>query len=835
MYAIVRAVAVVLLAALAAAVPAQQKDEIHLATVNSNYRKALEKIAREYEALHPDVTVRVSIITNEYSTWLRTQFAGGEKMAPDIYNGNYTAEYVGLGRWTPLNDYLETTSPYTQKPWIKSLNRKLVERFYYGSTAYYVPIDYIDVAFVYNKRVFEQLGITPPRTWTEMILVLETIRDRGREVELRGTRGQDIIPMAMSGNAKDFWEGPVGWLTRILGDAYHRREVDISRAKPGDWNFIPARNAAFSTDFADPYNDVNITINAERHLNALGDRTLPIDGPKMRAVYQRILDLSRFWPKGFLGINFGSSEALFVQQKAAILFTTSHFVTHTDRVWRGMEPADRFEWGAFPPPSITDDPLCEAPTLRGIGNAGANLVVTRKSDPEHEKRVVDFMMFLTRPESGQAFFDETRKDDQFIVGPIQIEGVKMPDELRAKYDAFLGRGFEKLDLRGTVVEYEWTLLSQELLGRRISLDDYLKQYQKLVDLRIDREKRRASLDMNPATDDEKTRPKINTNRRRWNPMENGGLVVAALALLYAGFAFTMTTRTRGLRRHATAVAFLLLTPTMLGLACFNAYPALSGLYRAFTLWEDAGVPKFTGLANFRRLFTDFLLFRSLANMVILTVANLVKSTVFPFLVAEMLLALPWPRLRYFLRTLFLAPVVVPAVTMILVWGFIYDPNVGVLNAILRAFGMQGAAWLGEPWLALPSIIGIGFPWIGAMSLLIFMSGLLQIGGEIHDAARIDCRNYLQRVWHVDVPLVGRQFKLIIIVTLIGSLQDFQTVLLMTNGGPGLATSVPALQMYQRAFKFGEYGYASSIGFVLFLLILAVTLFNLKYIRTAEAE
>jgi ABC-type sugar transport system permease subunit/ABC-type glycerol-3-phosphate transport system substrate-binding protein len=799
-----------------------QDREIHLATVNANYAKALNTIARRYEAIHPGVTVRVSIVTNEYSAWLRTQFAGGERIAPDIYNGNYTAEYIGLGRWVPLNDHLESINPYTGQPWIDGLNRALVERFHHGGEAFYIPLDFIDVAFVYNKEIFRQLDLAPPDTWEEMIELLEVIKQRGHEVKLPGRPRQRIIPMSMAGNAKAFWEGAVGWFVRILGDAYYRAEVELIRARPGDWNYIEERDAHFNDDFGNPYNDVYTTINNERLLMAIRDGVLRGDSPESRAIYQRILDLTPYWPPGFQGMDFGSAEALFMRQRAAISFTTSHFVTHSDRLMRQMDPEDRFEWGAFPPPRISKDPLCEGLTLRGIGNAGANYVVTKKSDPEHVARVIDFMMFLTTPESGTTLFEETIADDQYIVGPIQIQGVRLPQELAEKYAAFEGRGFEKLNLRGSVVEYEWTKLTQDLLAGSRDLDSYLKEFHEIELLRVEREVRRFNLDMDPGTRD--VPPDLaELMRRSWNPFRSGLLVTGALFVGWLGLSIVGSIRAPSSQRHHAFLAILFLAPTILLLSSFVVWPAVSGVARAFTDWEDGRLGTFTGTANAWRLVSDSFIWRGLINMVLLTGANVFKATVIPFLVAAMLCSLPWPRLAYGLRTVFLLPMVTPTITAILIWAFIYDPNMGLLNDTLDLLGIEGHSWLGERNLALPSVIAVGFPWVSGLSLLLYMAGMMNIDRSLQEAASLDCRGLLSRLWHIDLPLVTPQTRIIVILTLIGSLQDFQGILLLTGGGPGLETSVPALQMYERAFKYGEFGYASMIGFMLFLLILGTTL------------
>ncbi|HIL08366.1 MAG TPA: sugar ABC transporter permease, partial [Candidatus Latescibacteria bacterium] len=115
-------------------------------------------------------------------------------------------------------------------------------------------------------------------------------------------------------------------------------------------------------------------------------------------------------------------------------------------------------------------------------------------------------------------------------------------------------------------------------------------------------------------------------------------------------------------------------------------------------------------------------------------------------------------------------------------------------------------------------------------LLIYLAGLLGIPADIYDAYKIESTNTARRIWHLDIPLVMGQTRLLIILTFIGSVQDFQTVLIMTRGGPGMATYVPALRMYNEAFVYGHFGYGAAIGLLLFVLVLAITVVNMKIFK-----
>jgi len=280
-------------------------------------------------------------------------------------------------------------------------------------------------------------------------------------------------------------------------------------------------------------------------------------------------------------------------------------------------------------------------------------------------------------------------------------------------------------------------------------------------------------------------------------------------------------------------SYVLLLPTFALVILFYYYPALSGIYHAFTKWQAVGDSRWVGLDNFIFMVFDPFVRHSLINQVLLTTADMAKALIPPFLVAEMIYALRSERERYWLRTLCVIPMVAPGMVIVLMWYFIYDPNVGLLNQSLAGMGLEDLkkAWLGDPDFAMGAIVGIGFPWIGALAFLILYAGLNNIPGEIIDAARIDGGSTMKRILHVDIPLLIPQFRLVIILTLIASIQDFGRVLVMTGGGPGFATYVPALWMYEQTFLMSHFGYASAIGVTLFLIILTGSTLVLRLMKS----
>lgn len=280
------------------------------------------------------------------------------------------------------------------------------------------------------------------------------------------------------------------------------------------------------------------------------------------------------------------------------------------------------------------------------------------------------------------------------------------------------------------------------------------------------------------------------------------------------------------------VCYLFIAPSFILMALFSYYPFLSAIYHSFTKWTIGGTAQFIGLQNFIELAGDKIFLTSMGNLVKLAAFSVVVNVAAPLVAAELIFNLKNLRSQYLFRTLLVFPMVVPAIVTILVWGFIYDAEVGVLNQFLELIGLGSLrqAWLADPRFALYALMGMGFPWVGGFALMIFLSGLQSISQEIFDTATVEGASTLQRFFRIDLPLVMGQVKMILILTVIGALQGFDVQMILTQGGPGYATYVPGLHMYNMAFRYARMGYASAIGVVLFLLIFGLTYLNMRSIK-----
>jgi raffinose/stachyose/melibiose transport system permease protein len=286
--------------------------------------------------------------------------------------------------------------------------------------------------------------------------------------------------------------------------------------------------------------------------------------------------------------------------------------------------------------------------------------------------------------------------------------------------------------------------------------------------------------------------------------------------------------------------YLLILPTFAVIGLFSYYPSFSAIYHSFFRWNGSNINEFVGFGNFVRMFlTDKALLVSVWHMLLLVLAGLITQ-IPSVILAVVMYHLRNKRLQYMFRVIFVIPMVVPGMVGMLLWMFIYNPQVGLLNRVLTVVGiipmpLAGPTWLADSTLALPSLMFMGFPYINPIGLLIYLAGLERIPTSLTDAAMIDGASWYQRFMRVEIPMILGQIKLMLILSIIGGVQDYGRVLIMTGGGPHSATTVPGMEMYNRAFRYAQMGYASAIGVVMFLVILGLTIINMKYFKTHDEE
>ncbi len=304
-------------------------------------------------------------------------------------------------------------------------------------------------------------------------------------------------------------------------------------------------------------------------------------------------------------------------------------------------------------------------------------------------------------------------------------------------------------------------------------------------------------------------------------------------------------KTRAQKAWNARILYLLILPTVGLVLIFNYFPIILGFYYSFTRYDGMHA-YWIGLENYRRIFLDPALVQSYQNLLIIVPFSVIVGVVFPLLIAYLIYHLKSTNLRYWFRVLFTVPMVVPGIVMLLIWIFMYTPNGGV-NTILRLIGLEqltltpdglARSWLGDPDTALGAVLFTGFPWVAPVNMLIFLAGLEAINVELIDAARVDGARGWTMFRHIELPMVMGQMRLIVVTTAIGVMQGFQNILVMTGGGPGYATMVPGMRMYDTVMTSGsggtgtapQMGFGSAIGVFIFFVIMIVTVFNLRVLR-----
>jgi multiple sugar transport system permease protein len=268
-------------------------------------------------------------------------------------------------------------------------------------------------------------------------------------------------------------------------------------------------------------------------------------------------------------------------------------------------------------------------------------------------------------------------------------------------------------------------------------------------------------------------------------------------------------------------AWLFLLPSVLGIAVFNLFPVLGSFWLSLTRWNLLGKPRFVGLANYADLFADSRFYQIMGQTF-----GFVGLTVALDVALGLALAVALNRKlrgRGLLRTAYFLPYITSMVAVAIVWGWLFDPRFGALNLALKAFGLAPVYWLSDPRWAMPSIVLVTV-WKGlGYTMMLFLAGLQAIPGHYVEAAMLDGASAPRRFFGITLPLLSPTVFLVTTVSLINAFQAFDAVYMLTGGGPMNQTSVIVYWLYQNAFTYFNMGKASAIAYVLFAVILAITL------------
>lgn len=278
-------------------------------------------------------------------------------------------------------------------------------------------------------------------------------------------------------------------------------------------------------------------------------------------------------------------------------------------------------------------------------------------------------------------------------------------------------------------------------------------------------------------------------------------------------------RFRGLLWRENLEGWVFIAPWLLGFLGFTLGPMLASAFMSFMNWDILTPPRFVGAQNFVALTRDPLFLKSLGNTAYYTFIGVPL-----YLLVSLAAAIALNsglRGIYAYRALFFLPSLTPAVANALLWVWIFNPEFGLANALLYELGLPAQKWLFDPTLAKPSFIIMGI-WGMGSQMIIFLAGLQGIPEQLYEAAHIDGANRWHRFRSVTLPMLSPTIFFNLVIGIIGSFQVFTTAYIATAGGPQNATLFYVLYLYRNAFDYFRMGYASSLAWVLFGIVLIFT-------------
>jgi ABC-type glycerol-3-phosphate transport system substrate-binding protein len=499
--------------------PAPEAEELEgtiVISISSNDTRTYQALADAYMELHPKVEVLVELKApgvggeeDAYLQWVRAQFAAGTPRV-SILESVHLRDLIQEGVILNLGPYLAEVNPYSGNVWEDDFQEWGLNFVRDESTGemWYLPYMSVQTFWVYNKRIFEEAGITevPEQpTWDQFVEWCGMIKAAG------------YIPIAMEGTTQQIWGGGrMPWLLRSAMDQYHRDDINLVRCQEGDWCFREGIDDVWAYDPTDPHNDDGdqVSINVVRHLQALRDGEIRFDTPEMVDMLEQLARVFRtengFVPEGWAGL--ADAYPLFLTQKAAMRqfhggFFTS-FPKDIARLAEGAyytapegeeEPtpsaeelaATEFEYGVFAFPTI-NTPLVQ-------GNARANeltqgyLTIPKKDRAQNDLEV-DFLMFWASPVGMSIYLENKLDPDNLqggIAGPPIIKGVELPPDVDVFGNTTFIGSYEKPGAPGDKVargfyfyeptKREWAIMMQQFFAGDITAEEFAGRYQQLLE------------------------------------------------------------------------------------------------------------------------------------------------------------------------------------------------------------------------------------------------------------------------------------------------------------------------------------------------------------------
>ncbi len=284
-----------------------------------------------------------------------------------------------------------------------------------------------------------------------------------------------------------------------------------------------------------------------------------------------------------------------------------------------------------------------------------------------------------------------------------------------------------------------------------------------------------------------------------------------------------------MRGQRVLAGYVFISPFILGFLFWFIGPMLTSVWLAFTDWDLIHTPRLIGMRNFQKLLQDDLFWQALKVTTNYTLVAVPLGLLLSFLLA-LLLNMKVKGIAFY-RTVYYLPSIVPAVANAVLWVWVFNSEFGLLNVLLRALGLPKILWLQDPQWALPALILMSLWGVGG-AMVIFLAGLQGFPDVFYEAAEIDGAGRWHKLRYITIPLLSPVIFFNLVMGIIASYQTFTAGYLVTNGGPQNATLFYVLYLYLNAFRYLNMGYASALAWVLFLIIVGLTVIAFKQLGQA---
>jgi multiple sugar transport system permease protein len=299
----------------------------------------------------------------------------------------------------------------------------------------------------------------------------------------------------------------------------------------------------------------------------------------------------------------------------------------------------------------------------------------------------------------------------------------------------------------------------------------------------------------------------------------------------AGTRITQQSKASKWRTDLVGLSFV--APFLIIYLLFLVWPVILGLVMSFYNWTLAGAATFLGFGNYQELLSDVDFWSSLWHTIVFTIVSTPLLVILALVLA--LLANRKIPARWLFRLVFFIPVALPVTVAVMIWNWMYQPGFGLINNTLASLNLPQPDWLNDPNVAMISVIILTVWWTLGNNFLLYLAGLQQIPQDLYEAASIDGAGAWAKFRWVTIPMLNRISTLIIILQVIASLQVFTQIFLLTSGGPNYSTRPVIQYIYETGFSSFRMGYAAAGSYILFILILIVTIVQFRLFQQQRSK